>query len=151
MTEAAKADRVLLDVTRALTTISLHAADQLGGVSVVQLRALTVLAESEPISLAELAAQMSVTASTASRLVDRLVGAHLVTRRISVDSRRKVDLRLTDTGRATLDDYDRLRLDELRARLTGLPEQRRQQVFLALPALTGALAAPDQGPAARPV
>lgn len=151
MTEAAKADRALLDVTRALTTISLHAADQLGGVSVVQLRALTVLAESEPISLAELAAQMSVTASTASRLVDRLVGAHLVTRRISVDSRRKVDLRLTDTGRATLDDYDRLRLDELRARLTGLPEQRRQQVFLALPALTGALAAPDQGPAARPV
>lgn len=139
-------DAALLSVTRALTALSLHAADQLGDVSVVQLRALTLLTDSEPISLAELAGRMGVTSSTASRLVDRLVTASLVSRRASADSRRKVELRLTDLGGATLRHYDRLRLENLRSRLATLSEECRRQALGCLPALADAFDPPSPGP-----
>lgn len=141
-------DAALLGVTRALTALSLQAADQLGGVSVVQLRALTLLADLEPISLAELAMRMGVTPSTASRLVDRLVGASLLSRRASADSRRRVELRLTDPGRATLEHYDRLRLDDLRSRLATLSDQSRGEALGCLPALMTALDPAGSGPVA---
>lgn len=129
----------LLEVTRALTALSLDAADRLGAVSLAQLRALRVLAGAEPVSLAELADRLHVSVPAAGRLVDRLVGAEVVSRRIVPDSLRKVEVRLTGYGRRTLEHYDRLRLEELRARLAALPEPRRRQALELLPALTGAL------------
>src|SRR5919199_2196339 len=74
-------DEELLEAGRAIMRISLHAADQIGGVSVVQLRALTVLDREGTANLAQLADGMGVTVSTTSRLVDRLVAAGLVDRR----------------------------------------------------------------------
>jgi DNA-binding MarR family transcriptional regulator len=118
-------DEALLEAARTVMRISLHAADQLGSVSVIQLRALTVLNRTEDANLARLAEGMGVTVSTTSRLVDRLVAAGLVHRRTAEHTRREIALRLTELGRATLDRYDELRVAALRGCLDTLPETIR--------------------------
>lgn len=125
-------DDALIDVTRAIVGIATAAADELGGVSVVQLRALTVLSELAPASLGQLAEGIGVTPSTTSRLVDRLVSGGFAQRRPSPESRRQIELRLTPDGEATLARYDELRLQRLRAALERLPASRREVVLGAL-------------------
>ncbi|WP_256375472.1 MarR family winged helix-turn-helix transcriptional regulator [Modestobacter sp. DSM 44400] len=112
--------------------MSVRAADQLGPVSLVQLRALTVIDDVGGANLLRLSEGMGVTVSTASRLVDRLVGAGLVDRRPSEVTRREISLSLTPQGRDLLSRYDDLRLQALRQRLDQLPGRRRAAVIDAL-------------------
>ena len=114
------ADETLLALARTVMGLSTRAADQLGGVSVVQLRGLTVLRDLETANLGRLAEEMGVALSTASRLVDRLVRAGLVDRRPSPRTRREIELAVSTAGRATLDRYDDLRLSPLRACLAAV-------------------------------
>src|SRR4051794_5076872 len=64
----APADEVLLTAVRWAMAISVRAADELGDLSPVQLRALTVLQENSGVNLNDLAQVMGVTVSTTSRL-----------------------------------------------------------------------------------
>ena len=124
-------DDALLGMARALVGIATRAADQLGEVSIVQLRALTILRELVVANLAQLADGMGVTVSTTSRLVDRLVAAGLVDRRRALHSRREIALRLTELGKATLDRYDQLRLDGMHGLVDQLSPAEREQVLEA--------------------
>src|SRR3954463_10166431 len=74
-------DEALLALARLVMDVSVRAADEMGGPSPVQLRALTVLRSSNGANLATLAEAMGVAVSTASRLVDRLTAAEWVPRR----------------------------------------------------------------------
>jgi DNA-binding MarR family transcriptional regulator len=121
--------------------ISTAAADRLGEVSVVQLRALTVLRHLGTATLGELAEGMNVTVSTASRLVDRLVSAGLVRREMSPRSRRELALRVAPDGDDVLDRYDEHRLDALRAALGRLPSDDRAAALAAFAAFSGAFEA----------
>jgi DNA-binding MarR family transcriptional regulator len=125
-------DQTLLLLARAVVGISTQAADQLGDVSVVQLRALTVLRGLGTANLGQLAEGLDVTVSTTSRLVDRLVAADLVERRPSPRTRREIELEVSPAGRKTLDRYDDLRLEGLRAGLARLPAERRDDVLAGL-------------------
>jgi DNA-binding MarR family transcriptional regulator len=129
-------DEVLLRLARTVVGISTRAADELGLLSLVQLRALTVLRGLGVANLGRLASGMGVTVSTASRLVDRLVAAGLADRQPSPRSRREVALAVTDRGAALLERYDELRLAELRGLLDRLPSDRRPHVLTALRELT---------------
>jgi DNA-binding MarR family transcriptional regulator len=129
---ASPEDVVLLRLARTVVGISTRAADDLGRLSVVQLRALTVLHGLGVGNLRQLAAGMGVTVSTASRLVDRLVAAGVVDRQPSPRSRREVALAVTGQGAELLERYDELRLVELRALLDRLRPDRRPQVLAAL-------------------
>lgn len=134
-------EEALLEAARGLMRISLRAADGIGDVSVVQLRALTVLDHLGQANLGELADGMGVTPSTTSRLVDRLVVAGLVERATAEHSRREIALRLTPEGCTTLQRYDDLRLAALHRLLAALPDQERQVALRGLLALgTGAAA-----------
>lgn len=126
------ADGVLLELARAVVGVSTRAASALGPVSVVQLRALTMLRRSPDAPLAALARGVGGGVSATSRLVDRLVVAGLVDRRPSPVSRRAVSLRLTPAGEELLDRYDALRLAELRAALAAVPESDRDAVLAGL-------------------
>jgi len=132
LTDRSPADEVLLSVIRAAMAVSVRAADELGDVSAVQLRALTVVWENPGVNLLRLAQAMGVTASKASRLVDRLVAADLVERAPSPQTRREISLALTRSGRDCLQRYDDLRLAELRPRLERLPDEHRDAVIEAL-------------------
>ncbi|MEX5721284.1 MarR family transcriptional regulator [Geodermatophilus maliterrae] len=143
-------DDVLLGVVRTAVGVSTRAAARLGGVSLVQLRALTVLHERPDAPLAELARGVGGSVSTTSRLVDRLVTAGLADRRPSPASRRSVSLRLTPAGEDLLGRYDRLRLAELRAVLAEVPGDRRDAVLTALVEFTAAAGRAAAAPASTP-
>lgn len=66
-----------------------------------ELRAVMCLANREDIPLRQLAADLAVTPSHASKIVDGLVGRRLVSRRTDRDDRRITRLTLTATGRRT--------------------------------------------------
>ena len=125
-------DEVLLQLARTVVGISTRAADRLGALSVVQLRALTVLRDAGVANLNQLAQGMGIAVSTASRLADRLVAAGLVDRQPSARSRREVALGVTARGADVLDRYDGLRSVELRGLLDGIAPDRRADVVDAL-------------------
>ena len=130
-------DDVLVRAARTFVGMSVRAADQLGSVSLVQLRALSVIDEVDGANLMQLSDGMGVTVSTASRLVDRLLTAGLVDRRPSETTRREITLSLTAQGQSLLSHYDDLRLQALRRRLDQLPRTRRTAVVAALGDLVG--------------
>lgn len=124
-------DAVLLDLARAVVGISTAAADRLGRISVVQLRALTVLRDLGTATLGELARGLAVTVSTTSRLIDRLVAAGLVLREPSPHSRRALALRISPAGQELLGRYDDDRLVAFRAALERVPGEDRSGVLRA--------------------
>ncbi|MGY1746572.1 MarR family winged helix-turn-helix transcriptional regulator [Blastococcus sp. SYSU D00695] len=135
----APADDVVLAALRLATGISIEAADEIGTLSTVQLRAVTVLAQRPGANLGELAQGMAVSLSVTSRLVDRLVAAGLAERRPSPTSGREISLWLTPDGERVLRRYDDLRLAKVHARLHDLPPDRAGAVASALEHLVAAL------------
>ncbi|MGZ4567104.1 MAG: MarR family winged helix-turn-helix transcriptional regulator, partial [Blastococcus sp.] len=127
----------LLAVSRLVMDVSVRAADDLGSLSPVQLRALTLLHALGETNLAHLATEMGVTVSTASRLVDRLAAAGRVVRRPSPANGRQLSLTLSDAGRALLRDYDDRRVSALRRHLDAVPTERREAVVNALREFAG--------------
>jgi DNA-binding MarR family transcriptional regulator len=69
------------------------------GLTAAQGDALTVIRQTEPVSLKDLGELLIAEAGHPSRLVDRLVEAGLVERRAAGDDRRRVELSLTPRGR----------------------------------------------------
>ncbi len=138
------ADEALLAVARLAMDASVRAADDLGGVSPVQLRALTALRKAGPHNLAQLAEEMGVTVSTASRLVDRLVAVDWVQRAQAPHNRREISLTLTAQGRALLRKFDDQRAQRLQACLALLAPERQDVVVAALQELADAAAGDGQ-------
>jgi DNA-binding MarR family transcriptional regulator len=126
------ADEALLAVARLAMDATVRAAGDLGGISPVQLRALTALKLGGTVNLAQLAEEMGVTVSTASRLVDRLVALGWVNRAASERNRREISLSLTTSGRKLLRRFDDRRLARLTACLNRVPADRRDAVVAAL-------------------
>lgn len=126
------ADEALLAVARMAMDASVRAADELGGISPVQLRALTAVRHRGRLNLAQLAAEMGIADSTASRLVDRLVALAWVRRAPSTRTRREISLTLTSGGAMLLRRYDDRRVALLRACLDRVPDGRQDDVVRAL-------------------
>ena len=129
-------DDVLLALARLSMDASVRASEDVGGVSPVQLRALTALRQKREPNLAQLAEDIGITVSTGSRLVGRLVTAGWVHRAPSESNRREVSLTLTDTGKRLLRRYDRRRVALMREFLERVPAERRGAVLAALAELT---------------
>jgi DNA-binding MarR family transcriptional regulator len=83
-------------------------------VGVTSLRALQSLQRRGPSLVTELANDLDMLVSTASRLSDRLAEAGLITRRVSPTNRRATQLDLTDSGGRALDDLVDMRSAALR-------------------------------------
>ena len=135
-------DEALLDLARTVVGLATRAAGLLGGISVTQLRALTLIGAEGVGRTGWLADELGVTASAGSRLADRLVLAGLVRRETAVTDRREVLLRLTPDGVEVLDRYDDLRLTELRALLDAVPDRST-----VLDAVAQLVTAGERGPA----
>jgi DNA-binding MarR family transcriptional regulator len=133
---AGSEDDVLLALARMSMDASVRASEDVGGVSPVQLRALTSLRQKGEANLAQLAEDIGITVSTASRLVDRLVSADWVHRAASETNRREISLTLTGTGKRLLRRYDRRRVALLKESLERVPADRRDAVVGALAELT---------------
>ena len=67
-----------------------------------QVRVLTVLERSGPVNLTTLARELGAIPSSASRLCDRLEASGLLTREVSVGSRREITLSVSKEGHRRL-------------------------------------------------
>ena len=120
----------MLSASRALVAVSARsvaAAD----VTLPQLRMLVVL-EAGPTNLGGLAAALDVAASTAVRMVDRLVAAGLVERGVVPTNRRESRLALTAAGRRTVTTVTARRRRDLAAVLERIPARQQAELAAAM-------------------
>jgi len=109
-------------------------------VTLNQYRALVVLTARSPIRMADLARELALSASSATRLVERLERKGLVTRVMSETSRRSVDLRLEPAGEQLVAWVMAERRRQFAALLAEVPDRRRdamRRAFEDLAALAG--------------
>ena len=129
----------LLTASRTLVAIagrSLAEAD--GDVTMAQARALVVLASRGPQRIIDIAADLAVAPSTATRMCDRLVRKGLVRRSRRAADRREVRLNLTPAGRDQVTDITRRRRTELSRVVAAIPASAHQELIAALRALNEA-------------
>lgn len=89
------------------------------GVNPSQYQALVLIAAAGPVRLSEVAAGAGMTASNASKVVNDLVGAGLVTRTVPTTDRRVTLLAATEEGRRAVGDLERVGRQMLAERLDG--------------------------------
>lgn len=107
-------------------------------VSLAQFRALAVLARTEPCSAGELADALGRIGSTTTRLCDKLLAVGWITRTHRPADRRTIELALTRSGRALVEQVLAVRDAELERILTHLPRQSRARLAAVLPSLLSA-------------
>lgn len=126
------ASRVLV----AIAAKSLSAAGE--DVTLVQYRALVVLAYNGPQRTTDLAAELDVNSSTATRLIDRLVRRQLVVRRTHPEDGRATQLDITDEGRALVATVTQRRRAEISRVLRKVAPESRRALVDSLEALRAA-------------
>jgi DNA-binding MarR family transcriptional regulator len=124
-------DAVLL-ASRALVAIASRSLADTGEVTIAQYRALVVLQSRGPQSAHQLAAQLGVAPSTATRMCDRLVAKHLIGREPVAGNRREVRLMVTAAGAELVGEVSRRRRRELRTIVSAMPERDRRALVRAL-------------------
>ncbi|MFS6530183.1 MarR family transcriptional regulator [Microbacterium aurugineum] len=93
------------------------------GISTSDLQCLFVLSTHGPRSPSFLAEQIGLTTGSASRMVDRLLAAGLVTRETDAQDRRRVIVTATPLALARVADHYSPLNEQLRAHLTRLPDR----------------------------
>ena len=129
----------MLTASRVLVAVSARSLSQVEDrVTVTQFRTLVVLDNHGQINLNRLADLLGVTASTAMRMIDRLIAAGLVTRRENPENRREVLLDLTEAGRRLVQRVTTARRAEITRIVGGVPVSQRAALVKALRAFAEA-------------
>lgn len=129
------ATRSVLDsirkIVRALRVAS-RAAEKSTGLSGAQVFLLQKLADGGGLSIKELTAQTLTHQSSVSVVVQRLVDRKFVERTLSAVDRRRVELFLTEAGRAAISTSHDLAQDRLIGALRAMPKMQRRQLAALL-------------------
>ena len=145
--DAADVDELVtavLTASRVLVGVSARSLAELEGtLTIPQFRTLVVLDRQDGINLNGLADELSVNASTAMRMVDRLLAAGLVTRVENPANRREVLLGLTAAARTLVADVTRRRRTEIATIVSDMPAERRSELVAALHAFADAAGEPS--------
>jgi DNA-binding MarR family transcriptional regulator len=123
----------VLSASRVLVSI---AASSLAGtadeLTLPQYRTLVVLHSQGPQTLQELAAELDVAPSTATRMCDRLVRKGLLERQTAPESRREVRLSASGAGRAVVAAVSRRRRAQIRRIVAAMEPERREALVPVL-------------------
>jgi DNA-binding MarR family transcriptional regulator len=129
--------RVLRSIRQIVRQVSRHsrAMSRQTGLTVPQILCMQAIAArpDEEVTLATVADEVSLSRSTASEIVSRLVELGLVDRGRSTVDRRRLHLRLTEAGRIRLDEGLPSALQEtFLERLDALPESEQARISNSL-------------------
>lgn len=125
-----------------LHSVSIHVLrrarhqDALSGLTPARLSALSVIVFAGPLKLGDLADAEQVRPATMSRIVDALVEAALVTKRVDADDARAVQIEATRDGSRVLQAARARRVDTLVEGLEALAPDELRALDRALGALT---------------
>jgi DNA-binding MarR family transcriptional regulator len=136
----------VLAASRVLVAIAARSLATVGeDITLTQYRALVVLAYTGEQRITDLATELDVNSSTATRLVDRLVRRKLVRRSTHPDDRRATRLELTTDGRAVVAAVTARRRADVSRILRKMPPESRRALVDSLDALRAAAGeAPEQ-------
>lgn len=139
VSEAEPLVEALISASRALVAVAARSVAGLGAeVTLPQYRALVVLAARGPRRAVELAGELGVNPSTATRLIDRLVKADLVERQPVAGDRRAVLVSLRPAGRRLVVTVSRRRRAEVARIVAAMPVRHRSGAVTALRAFAEA-------------
>lgn len=96
-----------------------------------QYKTLLTVADRGECTLGDLARELEVAMSSASQMVDRLVGQGLVHREQDAGNRRQVLIRLTPAGRSLVEELQRGILEGYGKVLARLPEEEQEALVRA--------------------
>lgn len=123
----------LITASRVLVSVAVRSIDAAEpAVTITQHRILVVLAARGPQRIGDLAVELNVNSSNATRHCDRLQRAGLVERQRSADDGRAVCVSLTAAGRDLLQRVTTMRRAEIAAILDGMPPEHHQDLVAAL-------------------
>lgn len=108
-------------------------------VTLIQWRALVVISGAERLSLNEVADQVGVHPSTATRFCDRLIGDGLLLRQQDPADRRYVVLSLTPKGQRLVAKVTAARRSDIQRVLGNIEPSRRRPIASALEEFAGAV------------
>lgn len=133
--------------TRGLLELNVEVLEEMEKkIGLAPLRALQSLERLGPSLVTELADNLDILPSTASRLSDRLADAGWITRRVSPTNRRATLLELTDAGRAMLSELLSLRMHALNSVIQKMSDDDRAALLQGTRAFTTARQQlPEQG------
>ena len=141
MPEIDDAATLTTELVRFVRAFGLHRPDDTpcgSGVSVSEAHALAALSAAPAMTQGELAAELNLTKSTVSRLVDQLVGRDWVDVTTADADRRCRVLSLTSGGRQAASAFDVHRRQRMATLLDGIPTEKRAGVVDALRLLSEA-------------
>lgn len=118
-------------------------------VTLPQFRALVLLDARGAMTIAELAAELGVAPSTASRMCDRLVTKKLVRRTMDRVDRRRMRLTLHAAGRQLIATSTRRRRQQIARLIETIPQRERARLTRALGVLIDAAECSGHGSARR--
>jgi DNA-binding MarR family transcriptional regulator len=118
-------------------------------VTLPQFRALVLLDAHGAMTVADLAAELGVAPSTASRMCDRLVTKKLVRRALDRSNRRRVRLTLHEEGRQLIAASTRRRKEQIGRLLAAIPDSDQAELAAALRVLVTAAESSGHGSKAR--
>lgn len=129
----AVADAVLL-ASRVLLAVAAQSLAEVNDMSLPQFRILIVLVTRGDLNVGQLAEDLDVNPSTATRLCDRLVERGFLRRQHGEDDRREVCLCVTPTGRDLVDRVIDRRRRALGAIVARIAPEKRQHLVQAMQA-----------------
>jgi DNA-binding MarR family transcriptional regulator len=136
--ETSPAD-ALLTASRVLVGIAASSLSPIEDeVTLSQYRTLVVLHSRGPQTLQDLADELQVVPSTASRMCDRLVRKELIEREPSERNRREIELRISPGGAAIVARVARARRRRLEAILARMAADARRALVSSLEAFSAA-------------
>lgn len=134
----------LLTASRVLVGVAARSlAEHDESVTITQFRTLVVLEGQPDLSLNGLAERLGVNASTAMRMINRLLATDLVVRRENPDDRREIRLSLTAAGRDIVETVTRRRRAEINRIVRAMPADHRTELIAALHAFAQAADEPE--------
>ncbi|MFX0581238.1 MarR family winged helix-turn-helix transcriptional regulator [Nocardia nepalensis] len=107
-------------------------------ITLPQFRTLVILATQGPVKLTTLAHQLDVQPSTATRMVERLLVAELITRQPNPQTRRELIIDLSPRGREVVAEVTARRRTEIARVVANMPAAQRHGLVAALNAFTEA-------------
>lgn len=123
----------VLDVIRALVGIAVYSVNHAPvDLTVTQYRVLAILAANGPSTISDIAAQLGVVQSNATRHCDRLQRLELVNRSRSTEDGRMVLVDLTASGTEVVSFVTELRREEVNAVLGQMTSPQQDRVIRAV-------------------
>lgn len=125
-------------LSRAKSAWAAHCQER--GVSMIHVQVLAHLDRTGPVSMGSLADHLGVSLPNASGIVSRMEERGVVEREHDDDDRRRVIVRLTDSGREFTRELGDLRRAHVTALIDSLPAESQQNLLRAIRDVRAALA-----------